>query len=88
MRSDWSVEMQSSTMFARPSPFSLCGFAVHRIDRPGGDRLVGLTGCNHYELVHTGYGHSLVTHNAWVGQVTLNISLVFNLGEDSMATWQ
>ena len=39
VRSDWSVETQSSAMFARPSPPSTCGFAAHLLDRPGGDGL-------------------------------------------------
>ena len=40
MRSVWSVEMQSSAMFARPSPPSARGFAARPLDRPSGEGLV------------------------------------------------
>ena len=45
VRSDWSVETQSSAMFARPSLPSARGFTARLLDRPGGEGLAARLAC-------------------------------------------
>ena len=44
MRSDWSVETQSSAMFSLRPP--LCGFAARPLDQPGGEGLAARLECS------------------------------------------